>query len=49
MPDYKTMYFTLFNVLTEALREMDVHNYGRAAELLIQAQIEGERLCIEAD
>lgn len=48
MPDYKTMYYHLFNRVTDALRELERQNYGLAQELLKQAQQEGEEAYISA-
>ena len=48
MPDYMTMYFHLFNRITDALREMEAQNFGKAAELLALAQQEGEELFLES-
>ena len=42
MPDYQTMYFTLFNVLTDAIEHMDHMNYGLARTVLVQAQQDAE-------
>ena len=38
MPDYEKMYLLLFNCITDALRELQQQNLGKAAELLIHAQ-----------
>ena len=37
MTDYQKMYTTLFNAVTDALKKMEVLNYGDAKELLISA------------
>ena len=44
MPDYQTMYVTLFNVLTDAIEHMDHMNYGLARAVLVQAQQDAEEL-----
>ena len=46
MPNYKTMYFHLFNRVTDALRALEQKNYSRALELLKLAQQEGEEAYI---
>ena len=38
MPDYKKMYFKLFNSLTDVIEELEKHNYGKAGEILRNAQ-----------
>ena len=48
MSDYKTMYFHLFNRITDALRALEQQNYGQAEALLKQAQQEGEEAYITA-
>lgn len=40
----ETMYYHLFNAITDALEELAQRNYGRAAELLKAAQRDGEEL-----
>jgi len=42
MLNYKKMYFGLFNEISKAIQAIEQHNYGQAAEILKQAQIEGE-------
>lgn len=42
--DFKKMYLTLFNRITQALDALDQNNYGTAADLLKHAQIEAEEL-----
>lgn len=39
---YQSLYLKLFNQITEALREIQAHNYGRANDILVKAQIEAE-------
>lgn len=48
MTDYKKMYTTLFNAVTDALEKMEVQNYGDAKELLISAQQKTEEIYITA-
>lgn len=43
MPDYKEMYYTLFNSVTDALEQLNV---GEAKALLCQAQQKTEALYI---
>lgn len=40
--DYKTLYFGLFNSMTDALEAMEAWNFGLAQEILRRAQIEAE-------
>lgn len=40
--DFKKMYLTLFNRITQALDAMAQNNYGTAADILKHAQIEAE-------
>lgn len=49
VPDYKEMYFTLFNAVTDALAAIQNCNIGEANELLQQAQQKTESLYIEAE
>ena len=46
---YQKMYFTLFNALTDALEEMGRQNFGRAAEILKEAQAQAEEIYLEAE
>lgn len=48
MPNYKKMYTTLFNAITDALEDMGKQNYGQAAERLMHAQLAAETLYIES-
>ena len=48
MTDYQKMYTTLFNAVTDALKKMEVQNYGDAKELLISAQQKTEEIYITA-
>ena len=48
MPDYKTMYFRLFNAVTDAVEELQKLNFGAAAEILKAAQQAGEDSYVEA-
>lgn len=38
-------YTTLFNAVTDALRELEQHNYGRASDLLVHGQLQAEGEC----
>ena len=49
MTDYKAMYLLLFNAITDALEKMDEQNYGKACELLIDAQQKAEDIYIDSD
>lgn len=42
--DFKKMYLTLFNRITQALDALDQNNYGTAADILKHAQVEAEEL-----
>lgn len=42
--DFKKMYLTLFNRITQALDALEQNNYGTAADILKHAQIETEEL-----
>ena len=48
MTDYQKMYTTLFNAVTDALKKMEMKNYGDAKELLISAQQKTEEIYITA-
>ncbi len=49
MPDeYKKAYLSLFNAVTDALEALRESNYGQAAELLKQGQIQAEENFIQA-
>ena len=43
---YRKMYTTLFNALTDAIRELEIKNYGRAEEILKKAQCDAEDIYI---
>ena len=44
MPNDRKLYFTLFNRVTETILQIDKHNYGKARDLLVEAQQEAEEL-----
>ena len=48
MADYEKMYYLLFNAVTDSLRQMEAMNFGTAAEILKQAQMECEEMYMEA-
>ena len=48
MPNYETMYATLFNAITDALRMMEQEKYNDAAVILAAAQCQTEECYIEA-
>ena len=48
MPNYKKLYTTLFNAITDALEDMGKQNYCLAAERLMHAQLTTEALYIES-
>ena len=45
--DYKKMYITLFNAVTDALEQMEKQNFGIAADIIKNAQIKCEDIFIE--
>ena len=47
MVHYKTLYFKLFNAITDALEAMEEENFGQAKQILRQAQIDAEELYLE--
>ena len=49
MPDYKNMYFVLFNAITDALTAMGQSNFGTASEILTHAQQKTEKSYIAAE
>ena len=42
MVDYEKLYKVLFNGITDAIKDMDKHNYGLAKDRLINIQQEVE-------
>ena len=46
---YKKMYFHLFNSITDALAALERQNFGAAAEILRQAQIDSEEIYLDAE
>ena len=44
MPDYEKLYHLLFNAVTDSLRQMEAMNFGAAAEMLKQAQMDCEEI-----
>ncbi len=49
MPDYKTLYYSLFGIMEDVLEQLDQANYGTAKQLLIHAQQAAEDAFLEAD
>ena len=49
MEIYKKMYYRLFNAITDALAALEQQNFGTAAEILRQAQIDSEELYLDAE
>lgn len=49
MPNYRKMYHTLFNAITDALQLMEAEQYTDAAICLAAAQCETEEIYIEDD
>lgn len=48
MEDYKKLYFTLFNRVSEAVEAIEEQNFGKAKELLEIGQLEAEEAYIES-
>ena len=48
-PDYKKLYFSLFNAATDALEHIKSKNYGLACECLRRAQQATENMYIGDD
>ena len=46
MENYKKLYFTLFNAMTDAIEQLEAHQYSLAVITLEQAQKEAEKLYI---
>ena len=44
--EYEKLYGILFNVLTDAIEQIDLKNYGAARELLVKAQQQAEEVYI---
>ena len=42
MNEYQTPYYIVFNATIDALRELEKLNFGKAREILIQAQCDAE-------
>lgn len=49
MHEYKKMYYTLFNAITDALRLMETSQYADAAVCLTAAQIQTEEMFLTAE
>ncbi|MGM9553802.1 MAG: hypothetical protein ACI3V2_05805 [Faecousia sp.] len=49
MPNFETIYFGLFNAMTDALAAMEAQNYGAARDILIAAQQKAEDAYIDED
>ena len=47
MVRYKTLYFKLFNAITDALEAMEAQNFGQAKEILRQTQIDAEEAYLD--
>ena len=47
MPDYQTLYTTLFNAITDALRDIDALEIKNAKQRLIEAQQKTEELYMD--
>ena len=45
--DYKKMYLSLFNSITDSLNALESLNFGQAADILRQAQSDCEGLYVE--
>ena len=49
MEIYRKMYLRLFNGVTDALVAMEQQNFGTAADMLRQAQVDSEELYLDAE
>lgn len=49
MPDYQKLYTTLFNSITDALREIDALEIAKAKQLLMEAQQQAEEQYMDAE
>ena len=49
MDEYKTMYLTLFNAITDALAELENADYVKTKDILITAQQQAEEIYIRND
>ncbi len=49
MPDFKSMYFHLFNHVSDAIDAIEQQNFGQAKEILIAAQQQAEDEYVESD
>ena len=49
MPDYQKLYTTLFNAITDALREIDALEITKAKQRLIEAQQAAEERYINEE
>ena len=47
--DYKKMYYTLFNIITDVIQSIDRQNYDEAKDLLIRTQQDAEELFISVE
>ena len=47
MPNYRAMYFYLFNAMTDALEALENKNISTAMEIIREAQCETEELYME--
>ena len=49
MDEYKKPYFVLFNSLTDIAEEIEKQNYGRAKQLIEEAQQQAEEMYISME
>lgn len=49
MSKYKEIYIKLFGAVENAINEIDKFNFGKAKEILIDAQLKAEEIIIEND
>ncbi len=49
MPNYEKMYYRLFNAATNAVEALAENNYGKAKEILIEAQRAAEEAYLNAE
>ena len=46
---YKKMYYLLFNAMSDACQSIEEQNYGKAKDILRNAQLKAEELYLEQE
>ena len=49
MPDFEALYYKLFACTEDAIAQLEQQNYGKAKEILIDAQQKAEEAFLAAD